>query len=713
MDITSKQVVLARVFQEGAVRTLLHDKKTDEERLDLAREALSEGSLDPLVSMLNAGARDIDSIPQRMNELEVGLKNSIDLEESLEKALVEARNSLNAIIVERQQVALAQMAREEAMAQRARETEALLQKQKEEKEAAEAKAALEAAEAAAAAQAAADAEAAEAAAVAAEIARLEAEARALAEKEKKDAEKARAAAAARVKVKGKLNPRRASIEVPRRRESLVARKAPEARGKSPMTGYMASLNEGPESDDELAGYTGTSDEWLLSIFKEGTLGSMSRLELFFAPFLAAIQADPHALVSHDDAMLWTLFQLYGRNTDKGALFVSSLNVYQVFNIFRDANLLADDPASSYYVKVEALEDTSQADLWTRDRLDILLRRRSLPGGKGYGNVLSFDEFGLVMKDLREQLLEKNVYTFGFDAAYLTRVLRTVCETHVSAAFLTDPRLGISSSGVCRSGLTTRGSGSVRDNAREVWMMNMDQIRHIYTFYATTVERRRVGRGRSHRMINLDQLRTMLTDFGVLPTYVDLSTFLNMYRDVKLWEWRLCRRVGGADAAGGSLENSPGPRMGRAALSGSPMRFNKPSTSSSSPSVASPVRFPYNIPRVGRDGRVIEQAPKSVSPSPVKKDYRGKDKHSSANHVTGMEVDLEDLRCVLRASMGHMSLSLPGFVEILSRIATHAAMGPTNVAACEGILQVMDLSEGKTKIVRSFSSTYKMRDFVYC
>ena len=54
----------------------------------------------------------------------------------------------------------------------------------------------------------------------------------------------------------------------------------------------------------------------------------------------------------------------------------------------------------------------------------------------------------------------------------------------------------------------------------------------------------------------------------------------------------------------------------------------------------------------------------------------------------------------------------GVATQLARIATHTAMGPTERAACEGILEIMDLSDGKIKLVKSFRQNYKMKDFVY-
>jgi hypothetical protein len=67
----------------------------------------------------------------------------------------------------------------------------------------------------------------------------------------------------------------------------------------------------------------------------------------------------------------------------------------------------------------------------------------------------------------------------------------------------------------------------------------DQIRLIYHYYAAGIELRRIGSaGPLNLLMNLENCKEMLQDFQLLPQLVDVSTFLRLFRSVKLWEWEI-------------------------------------------------------------------------------------------------------------------------------------------------------------------------------
>jgi hypothetical protein len=62
---------------------------------------------------------------------------------------------------------------------------------------------------------------------------------------------------------------------------------------------------------------------------------------------------------------------------------------------------------------------------------------------------------------------------------------------------------------------------------------------IYHYYAAGIELRRVGSaGPLKLLMNVENCKEMLQDFQLLPQLVDVTTFLRIFRSVKLWEWEV-------------------------------------------------------------------------------------------------------------------------------------------------------------------------------
>lgn len=169
-------------------------------------------------------------------------------------------------------------------------------------------------------------------------------------------------------------------------------------------------------------------------------------------------------------------------------------------------------------------------------------------------------------------------------SYLHSVLYKVCLKHSKDQGLDDL---LEKTRICRSGMTRAAktafasSGSVlfldasypstdefdsseSVNARmpQLWTMNSEQLRQIFGFYSRSVDLNRHGKLKltpagamatttvnaagmknekeaavvATKMANFDNVKDCLVDFGVVPKYVDHSTFIKLFRSVKLWEW---------------------------------------------------------------------------------------------------------------------------------------------------------------------------------
>eukprot|EP01031_Cornospumella_fuschlensis_P030121 gene30121-36387_t len=200
--------------------------------------------------------------------------------------------------------------------------------------------------------------------------------------------------------------------------------------------------------------------------------------------------------------------------------------------------------------------------------------------------------------------------------------------------------------------------------RAVWDRNLDQIRQIYAFYATSVEIRRVGSGVSKLLLSADKCREMLQDFQLLPQVVDMQAFYRVFRSVKLWEWNIAESVllflHHSGQTGDNVSVQPG---------------------------ASPAHNQFmpdnnDIRSVGMGG----------------------------GSVAGFEHDPLDFR----SSLGNFSITIGGFVELLSRITCYNTKLCAHPAeALENAMHLMDASEGKAKLLRSSRQNMStVRHFVY-
>ncbi len=63
---------------------------------------------------------------------------------------------------------------------------------------------------------------------------------------------------------------------------------------------------------------------------------------------------------------------------------------------------------------------------------------------------------------------------------------------------------------------------ITDLVRQIWERNAEQIRQIYSFYATTVETRRVGSGPLKLLLSLENCKEFLQDFQLVPQLMDVQ-----------------------------------------------------------------------------------------------------------------------------------------------------------------------------------------------
>lgn len=87
--------------------------------------------------------------------------------------------------------------------------------------------------------------------------------------------------------------------------------------------------------------------------------------------------------------------------------------------------------------------------------------------------------------------------------------------------------------------------NISDHVKRLWDKNMDQIRQIFSLYAkepgsflsVNESPGSVG-ARPKLLMTFDDVKELLLDFNILPTYVDLLSLSRLFLSVKMWEWMI-------------------------------------------------------------------------------------------------------------------------------------------------------------------------------
>jgi hypothetical protein len=216
--------------------------------------------------------------------------------------------------------------------------------------------------------------------------------------------------------------------------------------------------------------------------------------------------------------------------------------------------------------------------------------------------------------------------------------------------------------------------------RQIWDRNHDQIRQIYTFYAQTKEVRRMGHSLSRRLLSYTSCREFLTDFQLLPHVVELTSLVRLFRTCKMWELEVVQCLITTDAE--MITMTMTSHYPQSAKRDAPSSTNRLSPTNSSPRL----------------------------PSLDDNNYQGNNSNSTTSSTTPADLDPQDFK----SAVGNLSLTLFGFIELLSRISVQQKQrfGLRPAAAVECVLHIMDASDGKAKLIRAARKSTAIRRFVY-
>ncbi len=537
-------------------------------------------------------------------------------------------------------------------------------------------------------------------------------------------------------------------------------------------------------------------------YSSSNLAYATDCERYFAPFLYSNKCMDHtsdaghvpnpkkigSQIKEREILNWTLFQLYGKCSET-APFTISLGDYQLHALFRDAKIVDDNTNNS----TPTTKSNKESDpcRFPRSKLDVEMRRRQSPSKRaaavasGTTSVLNKDKtdkgvfkFGPSRSHSRIISPKQSTTTSnpgvsprnrgkGMKPVSSPRVLTQPAmhgledfdelirrlaggEEYVYVALLQKLRLLSRSHPLAiqlrkslnHATLSFSGFGPNHSKfglkTHAIWMTNLDQMRLIYSFYASETEICRQGNRRSQLMIGLQQLKIMLSDYDVFPFYLDFNALLHLYRGVKLWEWYHARKQRLLEAEGKEkLKNE-------SIIDDSPIGCNNNSTSSdkstSSPqSRSKKLRYPFpyehtipspqsskgssspSLTTPAYKGTLVSPITSNSSSASTRKIRTNGNAGTSPTHSNAFYID--PARPDYGTGTGHMSLGFFAFLEMLSRVATMCHMGgpphsrsfeepeeDDEIVHVEGLLRVMDLSEGKTKMALKHRKNHPIRNF---
>jgi hypothetical protein len=238
-----------------------------------------------------------------------------------------------------------------------------------------------------------------------------------------------------------------------------------------------------------------------------------------------------------------------------------------------------------------------------------------------------------------------------------------------------------------------------DGVRTIWERNSEQLHQIYGFYATSLEARRFslpGAGAMKMQLSIDNLRELLTDFHLVPQLVEVQAFYRLFRATKLWEWEIAEcilRSAKVYLLQQQHEQPPSPQSPPPHQQHHQHHFYHPQFPLSPFSNGGNNVMGGLYPHASSTGGVAGLLGLGGSSYSLLHMMSTKDvdvdvgRMSTANpalsptlHNQALFVDLEHVPALtslnaavadpadMIGSMGHLSLSYPGFLELLARIA---------------------------------------------
>jgi hypothetical protein len=285
-----------------------------------------------------------------------------------------------------------------------------------------------------------------------------------------------------------------------------------------------------------------------------------------------------------------------------------------------------------------------------------------------------------------------------------------------------------------------------DGVRMIWERNSEQLHQIYGFYAISLEARRMslpGTGAMKLQLSIDNLRELLTDFHIVPQLVDVQTFYRLFRATKLWEWEIAECILRSAKVYLLQQQQEQPQP--------PTHPPFPQSPLSSGNSVTGHNHHGSGSTAGGGGGLAGLLGLSSSYSLLQmmsaEDLqRGASNHQALSptlHHQALLVDLDRVPPLsslqaavadpadMLGSIGHLSLSYPGFLELLARIAalnvsrlTSSSRRHLNAAehysaylplteTVENMLHLMDASEAKAqKLSRASRRSIMVRHFAF-
>ena len=320
---------------------------------------------------------------------------------------------------------------------------------------------------------------------------------------------------------------------------------------------------------------------------------LTNLEIYYSSFLHAtncvkkrLKSVQHvkSILDRRHVLLWAIFQIYG-DTHSG-VNTKSIGLPQLVRLLKDAGFVTDSHTSTNggvfafrmadeRIRMQRLS-TPQLELevkrlkkaWTSGRQressarhrygqhsaprqNVKLTKTGVPVNEVRNNrmamstELDFPQFYALIEQITPLIFTTISGPSKGAAGYIDSLFRDVVinkyniQIEIEAGRLFMEQVGVSCSGYHCHAVDDQMRAIVAkdgETMKSIWQRNVYQLKLIYDYYSNAIEPSRAGRSVVRKLMSFEDVRQFLRDFGVTPTYCDLSTLQTLYRGCKLWEW---------------------------------------------------------------------------------------------------------------------------------------------------------------------------------
>jgi hypothetical protein len=391
-------------------------------------------------------------------------------------------------------------------------------------------------------------------------------------------------------------------------------------------------------------------------------------------------------------LLWTVFQLFGKVSDS-SLVVRELTVAQVQKLFRVTGFLSSfkssgskDGAGSFNLNMLDLEIKKLLSSLPKGKKEItfhifieLLKRvatRLRPDEKDESSPSSCSshemerEHFLSASPKSESIQKMYGKMENFDFSIFSEHFRRACvsmEKQIHASpFLTN---SVESRSEIVGTMKMNSTRKNRKCVRSIWRHNLEPMLQIFRCYGKESGFFDDSGKPLEKVLSFEASRLLLSDFNLTPRFIDYSWFRLVFISVLHYElWNLGQLSG--------FESDVFPREG----------LDKTNLSQGQ---GSDDFSPLTSPKLSALGG----------------------KHGLAVHDEDMLPDSLGRHCDFTNAALDLNISFIGFLELLSRVATHCNLGSSVRRATDNLLRIMEESGGKGKMVSLRKCSVRPRRFV--